>query len=39
MMNFKLPSNEEIQNYIGSIKNELRILELMEGKNHENKNI
>ena len=29
MMNFKLPSNEEIQNYIGSIKKELKILELM----------
>ena len=38
-MNHKLPSDEEIQNFKGSIKNELRILELMEGKNHENKNI
>ena len=37
-MNHKLPSDKEIQNYIGSFKNELRILELMEGKNHENKN-
>ena len=38
MMNHKLPSDEEIQNYIGSFKKELKILELMEGKNHENKN-
>ena len=37
-MNHKLPSDEEIQIFKGSIKNELRILELMEGKNHENKN-
>ena len=37
-MNFRLPSDEEIQSYIESIIKEIDALKLMEGKNQENEN-
>ena len=35
---FELPSDEEIQKYIELIIKEIKVLELMEGENQENKN-
>ena len=37
-MNFESPSDEEIQKYIEIIIKEIKVLQLMEGKNQENEN-